>query len=383
MEGRMYSAGMASTSGRRISATTTVTKKMVERCHKRRVVVSTIRASSSSSSSSPFSSVGDDEGSRRLRDPFNSSAGRTSSSSSSSRDPFGTTTMRTTTKDPFAAQSADGSKRRSKATESMTVSTASLATMEYRAWDDVEVYEVPERLRRPESERNVEFVEYKSLEELFPGSGLADAFHADAEFRTDIRRAMRDDLFVPDESLSEERNAAMRSLSSSVHVNWFESRTGYAALSECFARRGVSLDGETFIKTLGGLCREPCHGTLIDIASIGKQKIRHSWHQDSGYERFTVMMGFPSSVPNEDVGLPPGVGVFTHAVKLSHALVQPNAEGSVIQWENYHPYEGDFDAKYIARPEFRRNQEVMVYCDAHHVHSAPDVSNREAVWRFM
>jgi len=265
----------------------------------------------------------------------------------------------------------------------MSASTASLATVEYRAWDDVEVYEVPERLRRPESGRNVEFVEYKSLDELFPGSGLADAFHADAEFRTDIRRAMRDDLFVPDESLSEERNAAMRSLSSSVHVNWFESRTGYAALTECFARRGVLLDGETFIKTLGGLCREPCHGTLIDIASIGKQKIRHSWHQDSGYERFTVMMGFPSSVPNEDVGLPPGVGVFTHAVKLSHALVQPNAEGSVIQWENYQPYEGDFDAKYIARPEFRRNQEVMVYCDAHHVHSAPDVANREAVWRFM
>lgn len=379
MEGRMYSPGMASTSGRRISATTTktTTKKMAG-CHKRSVVVSTISASSSSSSS-PFSSVGDDEGSRRSRDPFNSRVGRTSSSSS--RDPFGTTTR--TTKDPFAAQSADGSCRRRKATESMSASTASLATMEYRAWDDVEVYEVPERLRRPESRRNVEFVEYKSLEELFPGSGLADAFHADAEFRTDIRRAMRDDLFVPDESLSEDRNTAMRSLSSSVHVNWFESRTGYAALTECFARRDVSLDGETFIKTLGGLCREPCHGTLIDIASIGKQKIRHSWHQDSGYERFTVMMGFPSSIPNEDVGLPPGFGVFTHAVKLSHALVQPNAEGSVIQWENYHPYEGDFDAKYIARPEFRRNQEVMVYCDAHHVHSAPDVSNREAVWRFM
>jgi len=368
-----------STSGRRTSARVSTTMNTIANTSWRRVVAARTRASSSSSSSSsPFSSVGDDERSRRSRDPFNSNAGR---ASSSSRDPFGRTT--TTRKDPFAAQSAGGWRRQSKATESTSPSTASSAAMEYRAWDDVEVYDVPERLRRPNSGRNVEFVEHKSLDELFPGSGLADAFHADTEFRTDIRRAMRDDLFVPDESLSEERNAAMRSLSSSVHVNWFESRTGYAALTECFARRGVSLDGETFIKTLGGLCREPCHGTLIDIASIGKQKIKHSWHQDSGYERFTVMLGFPSSVPNEDVGLPPGVGVFTHAVKLSHALVQPNAEGSVIQWEDYHPYEGDFDAKYIARPEFRRNQEVMVYCDAHHVHSAPDVSNREAVWRFM
>jgi hypothetical protein len=195
---------------------------------------------------------------------------------------------------------------------------------------------------------------------------------------------MRDDLFIPDEAFSAERNAMMRSLSSSVHVNWFESRNGYRALTECFAKRGVALTGEVFIKTLGGLCGKPCHGTLIDIASIGRsQKVRHSWHCDSGYERFTVMLGFPSSIPNDDVGLPSGVGVFTHAVKLSHPLVQPNAEGSVIQWENYVPYEGDFDPRYIARPIFRRGQEVMVYQDAAHVHSAPDVSNREAVWRFM
>jgi len=184
-----------------------------------------------------------------------------------------------------------------------------------------------------------------------------------------------------DDSLSAERNAAMRSLSSSVHVNWFESRTGYAALSELFARSGVDLTGERFIKGLGALCGTPCHGTLIDIASIGKQNIRHSWHQDSGYDRYTVMLGFPSSTPSEE--LPEGVGVFTHAVKLSHPLAQQHAEGSVIQWENYVPYEGDFDAKYIARPVFKRGQELMIYRDSSHLHSAPDASHREAVWRFM
>jgi len=298
-------------------------------------------------------------------------------------NPFGDVGARSI--DPFASSRASSSTTSQSGFAATTRPRGprEAPTPAYRAWDDVDVYEVPERLRRPNGERNVDFVEYKSLEALFPGTGLGDRFHEDAEFRTDIRRAMRDDLFVPDEGLSPERNAAMRSLSSSVHVNWFESRTGYAALSELFARHGVDVTGERFIKTLGSLCGEPCHGTLIDIASIGKQKIRHSWHQDSGFDRFTVMLGFPASTPSEEVGLPPGVGVFTHAVKLSHPLEQLNAQGTVIQWEDFEPYEGDFDTRYIARPVFRRGQEIMVYRDSAHVHSAPDVSHREAVWRFM
>ena len=296
-------------------------------------------------------------------------------------DPFGNVGARSI--DPFASSRASSSSTASRSGRAPREAPRETPTPRYRAWDDVDVYEVPERLRRPNGERNVDFVEYKSLEALFPKTRLAERFHEDAEFRTEVRRAMRDDLFVPDEGLSAERNAAMRSLSSSVHVNWFESRTGYAALSELFARHGVDVDGERFIKTLGSLCGEPCHGTLIDIASIGKQKIRHSWHQDSGYDRFTVMLGFPASTPSEEVGLPPGVGVFTHAVKLSHPLEQLNAQGTVIQWEDFEPYEGDFDPRHIARPVFRRGQEIMVYRDSAHLHSAPDVSHREAVWRFM
>ena len=249
-----------------------------------------------------------------------------------------------------------------------------------------DVYEVPIGARRENARENASFVHHVSLEELFPNTSLAETFHRDGAFRTDIRRAMRDDLFVPNSALSAERNAAMRSLSSSVHVNWFESATGYASLTETFKRYGVcDLTGERFIRTLGGLCREPCHGTLIDIASIGNRKIRHSWHQDSGFERFTVMLGFPASTPS--AMLPPGVGVFSHAVKLSHALKQPQAEGSVIQWESFdHESLGsnvEFDPKYIVRPVFGVGTEVMVYCDAHHLHSAPDVAHREAVWRFM
>ena len=322
-----------------------------------------------------------------------SSADSSASSNANSRNPFAASRANARASDPFGSSAGTSSARvnpfasggsavaRREGGGGSGAAAARRPSAAYPSFEDAVVYEVPERLRRPNAERVDAFVRYGSLEDVFPGSGLADAFHSNARFRTEIRRAMRDDLFVPDDSLSAERNAAMRSLSSSVHVNWFESRTGYAALSELFARSGVDLTGERFIKGLGALCGTPCHGTLIDIASIGKQNIRHSWHQDSGYDRYTVMLGFPSSTPSED--LPEGVGVFTHAVKLSHPLAQQHAEGSVIQWENYVPYEGDFDAKYIARPVFKRGQELMIYRDSSHLHSAPDASHREAVWRFM
>lgn len=308
-------------------------------------------------------------GRRRAVDAF--------AASGASRDPFARARGRTTTTDPFG----DSTRRMTSGARTTTSETKTRPTGRYPAFEDARVYEVPERLRRPGSVENDTFVVHKSLEDVFPGSGLADAFHGDGRFRTGVRLAMRDDLFVPNEKLSEARNAAMRALSSSVHVNWFESRTGYAALSAHFALHGVNLTGERFIKGLGALCGEPCHGTLIDIASIGKQKIRHSWHQDSGYDRFTVMLGFPASTPSEDP--PPGVGVFTHAVKLSHPLVQLGDDGSVIQWEDFVPYEGDFADEYVARPVFKRGQEIMVYRDSAIIHSAPDQSHREAVWRFM
>ena len=226
-----------------------------------------------------------------------------------------------------------------------------------------------------------------SLEGLF-GRALADAFHDSASFRTDVRRAMRRDLFAPDENLSAEANAAMSALSSSVHVNWFESRTGYAALSALFESRGIEgVTGERFIRTLGGLCGEPCHGTLIDIASpVGARRIRHSWHQDSGLDRLTVMLGFPASTPSESVGLPTGVGVFSHAVRLSHALRHPSAPGAgaVLRWEDVaSDADVEIDARLVARPAFARDREIIVYRDSSHLHSAPDVAHREAVWRFM
>ena len=283
--------------------------------------------------------------------------------------------------------------------------------MAYRAWEDVEVFDVPQELRRPGKEGEhfqtrwniqkwvrelrgfrgtrphthstiphtagvTEHVKFFGLEELFPGTSLQEVFNSSAEFRTGIRKAMRDDLFVEDESVSEKANAAIRSLSSSLMVNWKTSATGYAAFTALFEQYGVKdLTGETFIQTLGGLCGAESHGSLIDITGTGRRQERHSWHQDSGLERFTVMLGFP---PESDWE---GVGVFSHSCKLSHPLRQDGAEGQIIQWEDFEY--GELPVGVIGRPEYRKGHEVMVYCDATHIHSAPDETNRESVWRFM
>ena len=247
---------------------------------------------------------------------------------------------------------------------------------DYRAWNDVEVFDVPSDLRRPGAEAVVEHVKFFGLEELFPSTGLQEKFNADAAFRTAIRRAIRDDLFVPDPNASDKVNAAISSLSSSLMVNWKSSRTGYASLTKVFADNAVqNLTGENFIQTLGKLCGPVSHGSLIDITSTGRKQERHSWHQDSGLDRFTVMVGFP---PESNWT---GVGVFRHSCKLSHPLRQDGDEGEVIQWEDYEA--GELPVSAIGRPEYSPGREVMVYCDATHLHSAPDETNRESVWRFM
>ena len=53
----------------------------------------------------------------------------------------------------------------------------------------------------------------------------------------------------------------------------------------------------------------------------------------------------------------------------------------MIQWEDYEV--GELPVSAIGRPEYSPGHEVMVYCDATHLHSAPDETNRESVWRFM
>jgi len=247
----------------------------------------------------------------------------------------------------------------------------------YLSWADVRVFEVPPELRRPGKQAATEHVSFFGLEELFPGTGLQELFNSNATFRTGLRRAVREDLFVADVRASDKANAAISSLDSSLMVHWKSSETGYAALSSVLAAYGVeAISGASFIQTLGDLCGVESHGTLIDITSTGRRQERHSWHQDSGLERFTVMLGFPPESNWE------GVGVFSHSAKLSHPLRQDGREGDIIEWESFKVGD-ELPVEVIGRPVYSAGREVMVYCDATHIHSAPDATSRESVWRFM
>ena len=211
-----------------------------------------------------------------------------------------------------------------------------------------------------------------SLDQLFPGTGLGAAYNSDAEFRAALRAAMRDDL-----------RAATRSKGSTCHVVWKDRSTDFPRLTEALRRRGLkSITGGEFVLTLGSLCGgEATSGSLLEIvnnAAGGRDRVLvHSWHQDSGRQQRTVMLGFPPKSGFE------GGGVFSHCVKLSHELKPQGRRGEVVQFELYDPRPREIPEEYVIRPVYKEGAEVLVYHDNAVLHSTPDYIDREAVWRFM
>ena len=211
-----------------------------------------------------------------------------------------------------------------------------------------------------------------SLDQLFPGTGLGAAYNSDAEFRAALRAAMRDDL-----------RAATWSKGSTCHVVWKDRSTDFPRLTEALRRRGLkSITGGEFVLTLGSLCGgEATSGSLLEIvnnAAGGRDRVLvHSWHQDSGRQQRTVMLGFPPKSGFE------GTGVFSHCVKLSHELKPQGRRGEVVQFELYDPRPREIPEEYVIRPVYKEGAEILVYHDNAVLHSTPDYIDREAVWRFM
>ena len=218
-----------------------------------------------------------------------------------------------------------------------------------------------------------------ALEDLFPGTGLQALFNGSAQFRQDLRKAMRSDLYIMDPTLSRERNRQMRSLGSTLHVVWNRSACTFRHMDACLKQYGIiSLGGGDMIHMLGSLCGgEATSGSLLEIVNIGRRKVNHSWHQDSGRAQRTVMLGFP---PCDHYS---GGGVFSHAVKLSAELKAQGKRGEVVQYDMYEPYPGDIPEEYVVRPKYEEGKEILVYYDNAHLHATPDVISREAIWRFM
>ena len=264
--------------------------------------------------------------------------------------------------------------------------TAPLASLPGDEAIDVAVWEVPEPLRMPGAPRCPQDAHgrHYSLEELFPGTGLAEAWDTCAPLRTAMRTALRADLFSPPDEWNDVQRKAATDLGAACMVPWHtavasDDAKPLESFTAAFEAHGVALDGKTFLQTLGGLCGARPHGTLIDIVPL-RRRVAHSWHQDSGISSMTVLLGLPPRDGYE------GGGVFSHHVKLSHAL-RPSfgdTHGAVVEYERLQdPPPPQIPEDYILRPVYRRGCEVWVSDDASHLHSTPDVQMRECLWRFM
>jgi len=268
---------------------------------------------------------------------------------------------------------------------------------------------------------NYPHVKYYGFDDLFPQAiqdtdsqfkTFSQLFHSSADFREQLRRAARVDFSVlfqqrditTNNDNSEKKNKAVsnllvRDLKSTYMSYWrinreptLESQSEYPNISNVFLKFGLkNITGFEFISKLTSLCGNSPHvfGSWIDICGVKERLIPHSWHQDSGLDQCTVMVGFPAENHYS------GVGVFSHAVRLSHRLPPHNLSQprvwqsssrksrSCNEDEKDEFQEGSFDEEFVVRPLYEAGREVMVYNDRDIFHSAPDWIYRDSVWRFM
>lgn len=269
--------------------------------------------------------------------------------------------------------------------------------------EDVPVWTVPERLRVPNAPPISEHGYHVSLESMFPGTGLADAWDTSGELRTAMRQALRDDLLAPlAKNLPEKRRAAYLSLIGGCKISWVnalraeeEGKISFDSFNKVFQEYGVNLDGRTFLSKFGELVgEEPLAGTLVDIVPlVRKKRCSHKWHQEVGKDCNIVLLGFPLN--NSYVG----GGIFSNFVKISHPL-RPAAEeeqhnrsawkqeGEYTEWVEFEelnePNPTAIPDEYVFRPTYSKGREVWVSNDALHlIAEPPDRQARECMWRFM
>ena len=144
--------------------------------------------------------------------------------------------------------------------------------------DEVPTWDVPEALRMPGSPPCTSHGHHVSLDELFPGRGLGDAWDTQASLRSALRRALRDDLFAPNlpASWSDKQREAATDLGSACMVSWrmvepADSQVTCDRFSAAFREHGVELDGRDFLLALGGLCGQRPHGSLIEICPLPRR----------------------------------------------------------------------------------------------------------------
>ena len=221
-----------------------------------------------------------------------------------------------------------------------------------------------------------------SLDELFPDLEFSQKFCSNKEFRDGIRNAMREDIFdsTPTYARMSEKARKMLLLPDSSLQGEWKSKVDCvrmhkltSVLKENLGQKAPT--GDEFMETLGSLCGLQPSTHWIDIVGIMDRKISHSWHQDTGRgDSRTVLLGFPKE-DNYD-----GVGVFSHFTKLKYERTAPEGhpENAPILYPDL-----CVSDEFIVKPRFAKGSEIIMFRDVDSIHSAPDVSYRTSVMRFM
>jgi hypothetical protein len=250
-------------------------------------------------------------------------------------------------------------------------------------------------LRYGESTSTTKLFEHMSLDGLFDANlGFSKLFNGNAEFRTNLRSAIRQDVFETTPfyaSLSEKAASVLLLPDSSLEGSWripenndndeIRMKHTTLVLREAFLdaveSNNVSIPtGDDLFRAIGRLCGKQASAHFIDISGVQDRAINHSWHLDAGSSPGgcrTVLWGFP---PESDYS---GCGVFSHVVPLSKEVLAPPDHNRMEPLL----FDGLIPEKYIVRPVYERGKELLIYRDVDVLHSAPDVTYRASIMRFM
>jgi hypothetical protein len=266
--------------------------------------------------------------------------------------------------------------------------------------------------------------DFFSLHDLFPHTkSLSDQFHANINFRNDLRDAIRHDMMFGEWSVysyltNEQKHAELNQQQPMIGLWKIPgsekdlSQTDEQADDDVRMKETTKVlrsyllgkdtaqvpTGDELLERIGSLCNSaeaPFHWTeVVGVAATQNHrmgdKTDHAWHQDYGCLE-EVISSRTCDASNKHVfwGFPcedhyHGTGVFPHLIPLQHEQWAMRQAGTSNISSSQKPifYRGKVPEQYIVRPWYAPGREIIVFRDVDVLHSTPDIQYRSSIMRF-